>query len=801
MPPRASKTEIEGLILLLDVGVSMSTKVGNTSTTYLQSCVDIIQMIAQRKMFETSKDELSLILFGTRETANELWNGSSDDYSHVTVARPLEIVDWKLLDYLTNNINATNLQGDSLDGLIVASNHFHEDSNTNKFFKDKRIMILTDFSSSTDDDDKLNTITKGLAKHEIRVDVISPFKDNDEEESDPRKGNDNATASNSVNGDGENETKTMTKEQEANHKLLKQICEETEGAMYSFDEVLNVLTSYKPKSLKSSGTKYQMTIGDSFSLPIVSLIKTKENKPDIFKQKKLYAKDDSETKTDRARFTKDDEQRDLDDKEDVVDAFKYGTTFVPIDDTDSLRLNVTKCFSIIGFTKTENIKRHYFIGDATNQIMPDSSAGEEVEEAFVNIVKSMLLQDVYGIVRRVFSVRSSPELGCLIPYIKNNITCLYYIQIPFDDDIKGFTLENFNLNKKFKPTDSQLDLMDTLIDSMDLTKSNGTALKNELDETEEEIEETELYDPHTTINPYIQRMFQSIAERATNPKKELPNFETHITATLLAKQGEQVRNQTTQKLLKRCADEFPLKEMESKKSKTADESMFDSKTKKDTDTDEKNAADQDMDAAAASKDFNLDDLLNSKSNSKVKKIGTITPANDFKLLAERILANLALKQDEASNQCDFEQLCLQLQVLIKEFFNESLRQFNCEDEDENNMTVFSFQEKAFDCIRIQREYCLKFKVADTFNMFLKTFKIFLLNESNNKKYASQVEKFWTKFFLNSSVSFITHNECSYSDMTDEESGDFLKNFKASKEEVNVNNSNLKEDEEDLLDLM
>ena len=77
--------------------------------------------------------------------------------------------------------------------------------------------------------------------------------------------------------------------------------------MYSFDEVLTVLSCYKPKSVKSSGTKYQLTIGESFSLPIVSMIKCKENKPEMFRMKKLYAKDDSETKTDRARFTKDDE--------------------------------------------------------------------------------------------------------------------------------------------------------------------------------------------------------------------------------------------------------------------------------------------------------------------------------------------------------------------------------------------------------------------------------------------------------------------------------------------------------------
>ena len=50
------------------------------------------------------------------------------------------------------------------------------------------------------------------------------------------------------------------------------------------------------------------------------------------------------------------------------------------------------------------------MSDACQQIMPDAAAGQEAEEAFVNMVHSMYLEDVVGLVRRVFSVRSSPEL-------------------------------------------------------------------------------------------------------------------------------------------------------------------------------------------------------------------------------------------------------------------------------------------------------------------------------------------------------------------------------------------------------
>ncbi len=135
--------------------------------------------------------------------------------------------------------------------------------------------------------------------------------------------------------------------------------------------------------------------------------------------------------------------------------------------------------------------------------------------------------------------------------------------------------------------------------------------------------------------------------------------------------------------------------------------------------------------------------------------------------------------------------------------NESLR--HCSDNDsenENEMTVLSFQEKSFECIKVMREYSVKLKLADSFNRYLKAFKLFLINQTHNKKLASHVEKFWTKFFAaDSSVTFITHKECSESDMGEEEAKEFLKSFQLSKEEANVNSANLKEDEEDLLDLM
>lgn len=410
----------------------------------------------------------------------------------------------------------------------------------------------------------------------------------------------------------------MSKEQRRVFEMMNELCDKTEGGVFSFEDALQILSVYQSKSVRSAGTKFTLTIGDSFKVPVVSMLKCKENKPEMFRFKKVYAKDESvDIKTDRARFTKDDEQRDLDDKADVIDAYKYGSTYVPIDcDPETLKLKVEKCFSMLGFTKSSNVKRYYYLGDAVHQIMPDPAGGDEVENAFVTMVHSMYAEDVYGLVRKVYNSRSSPEIGCLIPYISKDTTCLFYISLPFEDDLKRFTLENFCISKKFKPTEKQLSLVDELIDSLDLDKKKSG---DEDEENEEEDEDDEAYNPHLVFNPYIQRMFQSIALRATNPNADLPDFDQHFTNKYLTKTTEKLKTSQVHELLKRCANEFPLKVINTKKQKKDENNIFDAKKKEEEDNKE-NVNGQDENVKA--ENFELDNLLNDAASNanKIRKV-------------------------------------------------------------------------------------------------------------------------------------------------------------------------------------
>ena len=176
--------------------------------------------------------------------------------------------DWTLLDFIQKNLGATNLNGDILEGLIVAANHFVEENNKQKNFAEKRIIVFTDFSCVADDESQLDLILKNLRREEIRIDVISPFSEIEDETDqtnghggnrDHQNGDNDATTpkqNRHNNGTASNtHQKEMSLQQRETQRLLFRTCTRTDGSMYSFNEALKVLSVYQAKAVRSAGTK------------------------------------------------------------------------------------------------------------------------------------------------------------------------------------------------------------------------------------------------------------------------------------------------------------------------------------------------------------------------------------------------------------------------------------------------------------------------------------------------------------------------------------------------------------------
>jgi len=76
-------------------------------------CLAFILFALCVQMFAESKDEISLILFGTADTANDLLSGG-EAYANISTARPLAPVDWDLLQYIERDLKPGNMSADCI---------------------------------------------------------------------------------------------------------------------------------------------------------------------------------------------------------------------------------------------------------------------------------------------------------------------------------------------------------------------------------------------------------------------------------------------------------------------------------------------------------------------------------------------------------------------------------------------------------------------------------------------------------------------------------------------------------------
>ena len=80
-------------------------------------------------MFAESKDEICLVLVGTPGTDNPLADGES--YENITIAFPMSVADFSILQYVQNDIQPSNVSGDCILFLCLQCSNNDRNSNTN----------------------------------------------------------------------------------------------------------------------------------------------------------------------------------------------------------------------------------------------------------------------------------------------------------------------------------------------------------------------------------------------------------------------------------------------------------------------------------------------------------------------------------------------------------------------------------------------------------------------------------------------------------------------------------------------
>ncbi|XP_047225878.1 X-ray repair cross-complementing protein 5 [Girardinichthys multiradiatus] len=691
------------LVLCMDVGFSMSNSAPGEEPPFALA-KKVIQKFVQRQVFAETKDELALVLFGTDSTKNPL--DQDGQYQNITVHRHLTVPDFDLLEEIEHQIHPENQQADWLDALVVCMDLLQTETQGKKCDR-LNIVFLTDLSTEASSDN-LDVIIENVKKAGITLQFFLPFPLEDKEEGDGER-----------TGSGDpGRGKGLSREQRSGLEMVKHIMlslDEEDGLdeIYTFRNAVEQLCMFKRIERRPMTWPCQLTIGSSLSIRIVGYKAVTEEK-----LKKMWITVDAQTnkKDDVKRETVyclDDDNETEVQKEDIIQGFRYGSDIVPFSKVDQDQMKYKhdgKCFAVLGFTKKNLVLRHQFMGTQVVKIFcarDDEHAGV----AMSALIRGLDELNMVAIVRYTYDRRSNPQVGAAFPCIKPEYECLLYIQLPFMEDLYGRqhmfpSLEN---NKKIAPSETQLSVVDSLIDSMMLVA----------DDENEELRD--LFKPHHLPNPAFQRHFQCLHHRAVHPDSPLPPMESWLEAAL---DRPEVIKERCQAPLEEIKKLFPLTEVEKKKKLKTSAQIFG----KDSEEPDAKKAKEDE----AEEEFNLADI----AEGSVTSVGSVNPARDFRAL---------IKQ----KTLPFGEVCQQLTHRIEQLLSNK------------NMQYYM---KSITCIQAFREQSVKQGNADLFNSYLQSLKRSIPSRA--------LEVFWD-LLVQDAVTLISKDEVEGSAVSKNEASQFL----------------------------
>ena len=666
----------EALVLIIDVNPSMNDALPGEDSL-LQKSVTAANMIIQRKMFndtKTTKNEASLILFGTDGTFNQLYEEGVESYEHITVAKEMGVMDLELLNFINKNVQVGSHNADFIDALVVAVDHLHNKCMGRKM--EQKVILFTNLASEFADD-KLAIIIKAFNDNDINLVFVGPELD------DNNDGNDNEF----TNPSGGHQ-KHLTQQQEIGSKCIHHILEQVDGEGISASEVLPLLSFFETRRKRQVTTfRGPIEIGSTLKINSYAYVKCQEEKPSSWKKSSALAEyaSNGETlkvETQRSYHCNDEDQNEVS-KENTAQAFRYGKTLVPMtaDDKKSLKLETTKGCLVLGFTSEENVSRNLYSRNSCYIFIPQPE-DEHAAVAFSALCHALEEKNMVAVVRFVSRRNTDPKIGFLTPHIKSSYESLMFVTLPFREDIRQYSFASLNGTKTKNTSFEQKQSINGLIDNMMLVR--------EYDGTDGEIEE--LFKPKNILNPVTQRQCQCIQNRALNPDEtRIPEIEEYILQSIRPI-PEIAEN--CQVILNDIKNHFPLEEV-TKKTKASN--IF----SKSNENDESEKKKMKLEQINGSEGFSLHGL----SKSHVTEIDSVDPTGDFLILIE------------GANPEKFSEICKQMKDCILKLILDSF--------------LDQYYRKALNCLKIMGNQCQKVKVSNVFNKLLVEIREFTLDKQKN----------------------------------------------------------------------
>ncbi|XP_039825274.1 ATP-dependent DNA helicase 2 subunit KU80-like [Panicum virgatum] len=571
----------EALVLLLDVGPSMHG--------VLQEVKNICSTLVHKKLVYNRSDEVGIVLFGTKETCNELAK-EIGGYKHVTVAHDIKVVDEGMLQAL-QNLPAVSVPGDFLDAIVVGL-----DMVIRKFGNTKgkrRLCLITSAQYPLRDppegtkEDQVDTIADQMKRHDIKMECIV-FRE-----------------------PGVHHNSVM----EENDCLLYQFRNRSVAKVVQVDSPASLLGALKTRNvLPVTVFRGDLEVSPNFKIKVWVYKKTAEEKfPTL---KKYSDKAPPSDKFASHEVKVDYEYKSVVEPDKVVPpdqrikGYLYGPQVVPISSAEweAVKFKPEKGVKLLGFTDRSSISRHHFMKDVC--LFIPEPGNTKATLAVSAIARAMHQMNKVAIVRCVWRQgQGNVALGVLTPNISsvNNVQDSFYFNVlPFAEDIREFQFRSFSsLPSSSQPTEEQQEAADNLVKMLDLAPPGREVLK-----------------PEFTPNPMLERFYSYLDLKAKQPDANVPPLERCLRR--ITEPDPDVIDQQTP-LIQNLGKAFELKENpKKKKARTQDRLAY------------IDAGDQAKSEAetSAEKDGVLGALYPPSEN--VEQIRDLNPVQDFEaMLAKR----------------------------------------------------------------------------------------------------------------------------------------------------------------------
>ncbi|CAN6308427.1 unnamed protein product [Urochloa humidicola] len=474
----------EALVLLLDVGPSMHG--------VLQEVKNICSTLVHKKLVYNRSDEVGIVLFGTKETCNELAK-ELGGYKHVTVAHDIKVVDEETSQAL-QNLAAGSVPGDFLDAIVVGL-----DMVIRKFGNTKgkrRLCLITSAQHPLRDppegtkEDQVDTIADQMKRHDIKMECIV-FRE-----------------------PGVHHNVVM----EENDRLLYQFRNRSVAKVVQVDSPTSLLGALKTRNvLPVTVFRGDLEVSSNFKIKVWVYKKTAEEKfPTL---KKYSDKAPPSDKFASHEVKVDYEYKSVVEPDKVVPpdqrikGYLYGPQVVPISSAEweAVKFKPEKGVKLLGFTDRSSILRHHFMKDVC--LFIPEPGNTKATLAVSAVARAMHQMNKVAIVRCVWRQgQGNVSFGVLTPNISsvNNVQDSFYFNVlPFAEDIREFQFRSFSsLPSSSQPTEEQQEAADNLVKMLDLAPPGREVLK-----------------PEFTPNPMLERFYSYLDLKAKQPDANVPALE------------------------------------------------------------------------------------------------------------------------------------------------------------------------------------------------------------------------------------------------------------------------------------